>query len=75
MSRHSGSDPYLDPATGVLRNRLAITDEATLEQTDAAQPRQFEGDISCVWRLGSYQGRDQRGSADVSQESKCESLL
>jgi fido (protein-threonine AMPylation protein) len=35
MSRYSGSDPYLDPATGVLRNRLGIADEATLEQAEA----------------------------------------
>jgi len=35
MSRYSDSDPYLDPATGVLRNRLDIADEATLEQTEA----------------------------------------
>ena len=36
MFRYSDSDPYLDPATGVLTNRLGITDEATLEQTEAA---------------------------------------
>ena len=36
MSRSSGSDPHLDPASGVLTNRLGITDEATLEQTEAA---------------------------------------
>jgi cell filamentation protein, protein adenylyltransferase len=36
MSRYSESDPYLDAATGVLRNRLHIADEATLEQTEAA---------------------------------------
>jgi cell filamentation protein len=35
MSRYSDSDPYLDPATGVLRNRLGITNESTLEQTEA----------------------------------------
>jgi cell filamentation protein len=35
MSRYSGNDPYLDPATGVLNNRLGITDERTLEQTEA----------------------------------------
>jgi len=35
MSRYSDSDPYLDPATGVLKNRLDIADEATLEQTEA----------------------------------------
>ncbi len=36
MSRYSGDDPYLDPASGVLTNRLGITDAATLEQTEAA---------------------------------------
>jgi hypothetical protein len=30
MSRYSESDPYLDPATGVLKNRLNIDDEASL---------------------------------------------
>lgn len=35
MSRYSDNDPYLDPATGVLRNRLNIADEATLEETEA----------------------------------------
>jgi cell filamentation protein len=36
MSRYSESDPYLDPASGVLINRLDIADEDTLEQTEAA---------------------------------------
>ncbi len=35
MARYSESDPYLDPATGVLRNRLGIADELTLEQAEA----------------------------------------
>ena len=35
MGRYSGSDPYLDPATGVLKNRLGISDEATLQQAEA----------------------------------------
>jgi cell filamentation protein len=35
MSRYSDSDPYLDPATGVLKNRLNIADGASLEQTEA----------------------------------------
>jgi len=35
MSRYSDSDPYLDPATGVLRNRLGIADQSTLEQAEA----------------------------------------
>jgi cell filamentation protein len=36
MSRYSESDPYLDATTGVLINRLDITDESTLEQIEAA---------------------------------------
>lgn len=35
MSRYSTDDSYLDPATGVLRNRLSLTDETTLEQAEA----------------------------------------
>jgi len=35
MSRYSGHDYYLDPASGVLKNRLGIADAATLEQTEA----------------------------------------
>ncbi len=35
MSRYSGSDPYLDPVTGVLKNRLGIADQSTLEQIEA----------------------------------------
>lgn len=36
MPRHPGDDPYLDPATGVLKNRLGIADATTLEQAEAA---------------------------------------
>jgi cell filamentation protein len=36
MSRHFGDDPYLDPVSGVLKNRLGITDEARLAQVEAA---------------------------------------
>ena len=35
MSRYSSHDEYTDPATGVLKNRLGITDAATLETTEA----------------------------------------
>ena len=35
MSRYSSHDESVDPATGVLKNRLGITDEATLETTEA----------------------------------------
>jgi len=36
MSRYSVDDHYLDPASGVLKNLLGITDAATLEETEAA---------------------------------------
>jgi fido (protein-threonine AMPylation protein) len=36
MSRYSSHDPYLDPATGVLKNRFGIADEATLVATEAS---------------------------------------
>ncbi|MBS0152682.1 MAG: Fic family protein [Nitrospira sp.] len=35
MSRYSSHDDDTDPTTGVLKNRLGITDEATLETTEA----------------------------------------
>jgi cell filamentation protein len=35
VCRYSGPDPYLDPASGVLRNRFGITEAATLEATEA----------------------------------------
>ena len=35
MPPYSDSDPYLDPATGVLKNRLEIADGAILEQAEA----------------------------------------
>lgn len=35
MSGSGGADPYLDPASGVLRNRLGITDAAELAQVEA----------------------------------------
>ncbi len=48
MSRYSDSDPYLDAATGVLKNRLDITDEAILEKIEAAfvATRAYELEIS-----------------------------
>ncbi len=36
MSKYSSHDPYLDPASGVLKNRLGITDDTALEQAEAA---------------------------------------
>jgi fido (protein-threonine AMPylation protein) len=35
MSRYSGRDHYLDPVTGVLKNRFGITDPLVLEATEA----------------------------------------
>ena len=36
MSRYSSHNHYLDPESGVLKNRLGITDAATLEKVEAA---------------------------------------
>jgi cell filamentation protein len=36
MSRYPSHDHYLDPASGVLKNRLGITDAAVLERAEAA---------------------------------------
>lgn len=36
MAKYEGQDHYLDPATGVLRNRLGITDAGELEQAEAS---------------------------------------
>jgi cell filamentation protein len=36
VSGVAGPDPYLDPASGVLRNRLGITDPKELAQVEAA---------------------------------------
>ena len=33
---HAAGDPYLDPASGVLRNLLGITDAAELSRAEAA---------------------------------------
>jgi cell filamentation protein len=35
MSRYSDGDEYLDPVSGVLKNRFGIVDLATLESTEA----------------------------------------
>ena len=35
MSRYSSHDKYLDPASGILKNRFGIADEATLQATEA----------------------------------------
>jgi cell filamentation protein len=36
VSGASGPDPYLDPASGILRNRLGITDAEELARVEAA---------------------------------------
>jgi cell filamentation protein len=36
VSGTAGPDPYLDPASGVLRNRMGITDASELAQAEAA---------------------------------------
>lgn len=36
MAKYEGQDHYLDPETGILRNRLGITDESELEKAEAS---------------------------------------
>ncbi|MGB2679853.1 MAG: Fic family protein [Candidatus Competibacter sp.] len=36
MAKYEGQDLYLDPATGILRNRLGIADERELEKAEAS---------------------------------------
>jgi cell filamentation protein len=36
MSRYSADDHYLDPASGILKNRLGIVDGAMLEEVEAS---------------------------------------
>lgn len=42
----TGADPYIDPATGVLRNKLGIADEKQLEQVQAM----FAARASKAWQ-------------------------
>jgi cell filamentation protein len=35
MPKYSGNDHYIDPESGVLKTRLGITDEASLEAAEA----------------------------------------
>ena len=55
MSRYSTGDPYLDPASGVLRNRLSIADEIILKRTaarylGAKATAGRSGNASVIWR-------------------------
>jgi fido (protein-threonine AMPylation protein) len=36
MAKYEGQDHYLDPETGILRNRLGIADESELEKAEAS---------------------------------------
>lgn len=54
MSQYSGDDPYLDPASGVLTNRLCITDANTLEQTEAALVATRSYELSRVPLQGQF---------------------
>ena len=36
MAKYEGQDHYLDPKTGIFRNRLGITDESELERAEAS---------------------------------------
>lgn len=48
-------DPYLDPVTGILRNRLGISDQAALDRMEAtfAMVRSYELDTAAPSRPGA----------------------
>lgn len=48
------TDPYVDPATGVLRNRLGIVDSALLSEAEAALSAAALADLAVRTLPGSY---------------------
>jgi cell filamentation protein len=52
------TDPYLDPVTGVLRNKLGITDPAVLAR--------LEGDIAAVREIELIARRPKLGTYDLA---------
>lgn len=54
MSRSGGVDPYLDPVSGVLRNRLGIGDAAELAEVEAALSASRLVDLERRRLPGSY---------------------
>lgn len=48
------ADPYLDPTTGVLRNRLGITDSARLREAEAALSQAALADLGICGLSGDY---------------------
>jgi cell filamentation protein len=54
MSRYPGDDPYVDPASGVLKNRLSITDAAVLEKAEAAMVATRSYELSLAPLTGRF---------------------
>jgi cell filamentation protein len=54
MTKYSGRDHYLDPVSGVLKNRLGIPDAATLEQSEAALVATRSYELSQTPLKGSF---------------------
>ncbi len=56
MAKYEGQDHYLDPETGVLRNRLGITDESELEKAEV---------VFLAWRSYELSQRPIEGRFDL----------
>lgn len=70
MSKYAGDDHYIDPVSGVLKNRLGIVDEALLEQIEAEYAALRSYDLSqnplhAPWSITSLQTIHQRLFGDV----------
>ncbi|HRZ35465.1 MAG TPA: Fic family protein [Candidatus Paceibacterota bacterium] len=57
MAKYEGGDRYLDPQTGVLRNRLGIADERRLEAAEASL---------VAWRSYELSQKPQAGDFDLA---------
>lgn len=54
MSRYSDHDSYLDPVSGILRNRLGILDVAALEATEASFAALRSTELALAPLIGSF---------------------
>ena len=54
MPKYSSNDHYIDPASGVLKNRLGITDEALLETAEADFAAERSRELSKKPPKGSF---------------------
>jgi cell filamentation protein len=56
----TGSDPYKDPATGVLRNKLGIADQASLDQAEIelVTPEILRLTLQATWGVKGHNFND-----------------